>query len=136
MRTAPPIPKRVLRRDFPGRRWLSVVLRGLHLLTVMWLAADILGAPRTPLDHTGIALAVFTTGMAQFVLDLWTSPQHLREVAGASVLLKLLLVAAMAAVPAWREPLFWAIVVWSVLFSHAPASFRHALLRPSKPREN
>lgn len=133
MRTAPPIPKRVLRRDFPGRRWLSVVLRGLHLLAVMWLAADILGAPRTPLDHTGIALAVFTTGMAQFVLDLWTSPKHLQEVAGVSVLLKLLLVAAMAATPTWREPLFWTIVVWSVLFSHAPASFRHALLRPTTP---
>ena len=121
--------KRALRRDFPGRRWLSVVLRGMHLIAIILLGADLFGAPHAPLDHTGAAAAVFVTGALMFGLDLWSSPHHLREVSGASVLVKLALVGTLALVPAWREPIFWTIVVWSVIFSHAPASFRHVMLR-------
>ena len=28
--------------------------------------------------------------------------------------------------PAVHAPLFWLVVVWSAVFSHAPASFRNA----------
>lgn len=128
--------KRILRRDFRGRRWLSVVLRGMHLVAIILLGADILGAPHTPFSHTSAALAVLSTGTALFALDVWSSPQHLLEVSGASVLIKLILVVAMAAAPEWRESLFWTIVAWSVAFSHAPASFRHAVLRPPSDHEH
>lgn len=121
--------KRALRRDFPGRRWLSVVLRGMHLIAIILLGADLLGTPHAPVDHTGAALAVLATGTVMFALDVWSSPQHLLEVSGASVLIKLVLVAALALVPEWSETLFWTIVAWSVTFSHAPASFRHVMLR-------
>ena len=120
------IAKQPQRRDFPGRRWLSVVLRGMHLVAVMALAAQVLGAPSPAIGPTAIAGAVLITGLAQFALDLWSSPTHLFEVAGASVVFKLGLIAVLATQPAWREPLFWTIVGWSALFSHAPGSFRHA----------
>ena len=113
------------RRDFPGRRWLSVVLRGLHLVAVIWLGAGILGAA-TDYSATQLGLSVFATGLVLWALDIWSKPQHLRQWAGVSMVLKLLLVALMVALPATRTFLFWLLVVWSAVFSHAPASFRNA----------
>jgi hypothetical protein len=113
------------RRDFPGRRWLSVVLRGLHLVAVIWLGAGILGAP-TGYALPQLGLAVFATGLLVWVLDIWSKPQHLRQWAGMSMILKLVLVALMVAVPATQSALFWLLVLWSAVFSHAPASFRNA----------
>ncbi len=112
------------RRNFRGRRWLSVALRGLHLAAVIWLGASILGAPIHASDAPG--WAVLSTGLALWALDIWSKPEHLREWAGFSMILKLVLVGAMVALPATRDALFWVVVLWSAAFSHAPASFRNA----------
>ena len=58
----------------------------------------------------------------------WTNPGHVREVAGCGVLLKLVLVALMAFVPALALPIFWIILVLSTLLSHAPGALRHRQL--------
>jgi hypothetical protein len=113
------------RRSIPGGRWLSVVLRAAHLLGVIWLGAAVHGAP---LAAQGIGIYVLVTGVALFVLDLFTYPQHLREVAGLAVFVKLALVVGIVAVEPARLPLFWTVVVWSAIFSHAPANFRHKRL--------
>lgn len=39
------------------------------------------------------------------------------------MLLKLALLAGMLAAPQWREALFWLVVAWSAIFSHAPSEF-------------
>jgi len=113
------------RRDFRGRRWLNVVLRGLHLVVVFWLGALLMGAPAGISPHV-VAAAVFFSGALMWSLDIWHRPEHLREWAGVSMVLKLVAVAAMIFAPNWRELLFWSIVVWSAVFSHAPGSFRNA----------
>lgn len=106
-------------------RWLSVVLRGVHLAAVIALGADVLTAAAHPYaPHAGAV--VLASGVAIWLLDLWQHPGHLVEGAGLSLFAKLLLVAWMLAQPALREPLFWIIVIWSAVFSHAPASFRNA----------
>jgi hypothetical protein len=111
-------------RDFPGRRWLSVLLRSAHLVAVIAFAAVLLQTA-TPLpEYAGSAVLV--TGVLIWLLDLWHKPGHLVEGAGLSMLLKLVLVAWMIYSPDLRVPLFWIIVVWSGVFSHAPASFRNA----------
>lgn len=113
------------RNTFPLRRWLNVTLRGLHLIAVILLGAALLGAPVA----LGAATAgVAATGLAMLALDTWSRPAHLREMAGLSVLLKLGLVAWMAAAPESRFVLFWVVVVGSAVFAHAPAKFRHAVL--------
>jgi hypothetical protein len=113
------------RRDFRGRRWLVVLLRGMHLVVVIWLGAVLLGAPEIVGGYRPTAW-VFGTGMAMFVLDLWHRPQHLRQWAGVGVLLKLALIAWMMLAPNHGLVLFWLVVVWSAIFSHAPAAFRNA----------
>lgn len=115
-------------RDFRGRRWLSVLLRGAHLIAVIDFGAALLRVPPAPLPELAGA-AVFATGALVWLLDLWHKPAHLVEGAGLSMLLKLVLVAWMILSPAVREPVFWTIVAWSAVFSHAPASFRNARLR-------
>lgn len=108
------------------RRWLSVLLRTAHVVAVIGFAAQFLGGNAHP---TAWAMAVLGTGLALFAHDISSAPTRLYEISSASVLAKLALVAAMGLLPAWQTPLFWAVVVWSVIFAHAPASFRHARLR-------
>jgi hypothetical protein len=116
--------RRSPRRDFPGCRWLTVLLRGVHIVAVVLLGAAAFGSPRFD-PHTA-GMAVLVTGLAIWALDIWSKPQHLLQWAGLSMFIKLALVALMLLAPALYEPLFWIVVVWSVLFSHAPASFRNA----------
>lgn len=106
-------------------RWINVILRGLHLVSVIMLGAGVLGAP---LATTPSALAAAVTGLAMLILDVWKKPSHLREVAGLSVLVKLVVVVWMALDANLRPALFWLVVVGSAIFAHAPAKFRHAIL--------
>jgi hypothetical protein len=111
--------------DFRGRRWLTVVLRTMHLVVVIWLGACLMGEPFAASARVA-HLWVFATGTAMFAVDLWHHPGHLRERAGVAMLIKLALIAAMAIAPDYALALFWGVVVWSSVVSHAPASFRHA----------
>lgn len=119
---------------FRAQRWLGVFLRSLHLAAVILLGARLLGAP-LPAGWPAIALplAVLMTGGALLALDLWSHHDHFFEAAGASVAAKLLLVGWMTIDPGLQLPLFWSIVLWSAIFSHAPASVRHRRLWPRKP---
>lgn len=114
------------------RRWTSVLLRAAHLVAVIGLAGTVLlDAGSTGHDW---ALAVLISGATLFVNDYWGRPDRLLEVSAASIAAKLLLVAALALLPQWQVALFWAVVIWSVIFAHAPASFRHARIGPSRAR--
>jgi len=113
------------RRSIPGQRWLSVLLRGLHLVAVIVLGAALLGAPVAS-DHA--VLGLWTTGLVMLALDTWSKPSHLRETSGVALLVKLVLVGWMAFDESSRALLFWLVVVGSGVFAHAPAKFRHAML--------
>ena len=113
------------KRDFPGRRWLAVVLRGLHLVTVILLGAAVLGQASQLGSHDA-GVAVLISGILVWTLDIWSKPEHLRQWAGLSMFIKLGAIAAMVLWPPFYVPLFWLVVVWSAVFSHAPGSFRNA----------
>lgn len=109
------------RRDFPGRRWLSIGLRSLHLVGVVLLGAAMLGAG----DREAAGTLVLVSGLLSYALDLWSQPGHFGELAGVFILVKLLLVAGLLLFPGAALPLFWTLVVVSSLVSHAPGHFRH-----------
>ena len=102
---------------FVGRRWLSIALRSLHLVGVVLTAVAIFGDSR---HLMAASLTTFATGVGLFGLELWRDRQHWRELAGAFVLLKLLLSHAAG--------LFWFLLISSSLTSHAPKSVRHKRL--------
>ena len=117
----PAPPRNHNKRDFPGRRWLSVSVRSLHLVGVVLLGIALLGSG----DPNTAGQMVLATGLSLYGMDLWCNPKHFGELAGVFILLKLLLVGAILAFPAAAVPLFWALVVTSSLVSHAPRPFRH-----------
>ncbi|WP_374495535.1 hypothetical protein [Zoogloea sp.] len=110
-------------RDFPGRRWLVVALRAGHIAGVVGVGAGLLALPGGPAgDFVGLMVA---SGVAMAALDAWSNPVWLRELAGLSLLVKFALLGWFVADEGARLALFWAILVFSVIFAHAPASFRH-----------
>ena len=111
-------------RDFPGRRWLNLSLRTIHLAGVVLLGAALVGAG----EVRTAAWLTLISGLAMFAGDIWANPAHLREVAGFGVLAKLLLVAVMVAHPSLALAIFWAVLVLSTLLSHAPGALRHRRL--------
>lgn len=113
------------KRDFVGRRWLSIALRSLHLVGVVLAAATIIGnGPYEPIA----GVLMLASGLGLFGMELWRKPGHLGELAGAFVVLKLLLVLAMVLMPNFAVALFWLLLISSSVISHAPYSFRH--IRP------
>lgn len=112
-------------RDFPGRRWLVVFLRAAHLAGVVGVGAGLLSGTAAAGPFTGMLVI---SGLLMAALDAWSNPVWLREFAGLSLLVKLALLLWFAADEAARPALFWTILVFSTLFSHAPASFRHRQL--------
>jgi hypothetical protein len=111
-------------RELPGRRWLNLSLRTVHLAGIVLLGAALLGAG----EAGTAAWLTLISGLAMFAGDAWANPAHLREVAGFGVLAKLALVSLMVAHPASALPVFWAILVLSTLLSHAPGALRHRRL--------
>jgi hypothetical protein len=118
---------------FPLLRWLNVALRGLHLVAVIMLGAALLGAP---VAGGPAALGVAATGFAMLAIDTWSKPNHLLEVSGIAVLVKLAFVSWMALDTSPRLILFWIIVAASAVFAHAPARFRHAVVFGAEDNRN
>lgn len=110
-------------RTFPDlERWIAVVLRSVHLAGVVWVGAALVAGGAVA--HTAGAL-MLASGTVMAVMDLRAGRLALREVAGAFVLLKLLLVAWMVFDPRQAQWLFWTLLVASSVASHAPKGFRH-----------
>lgn len=103
-------------------RWLGLLLRSLHLATLVGLGAVLLGAD---LDLNTQAAGVLISGFLLMLVELGRRPQMVFDWSGLSLLMKLLAVAWLALQPDAALPLFWTILVWSVLFAHAPRGFRH-----------
>ena len=111
-------------RDFPGRRWLIVGLRVVHLTGMVGAgAALIYGLPMAA--QLPYALALLISGVAMMAIDLWTSPGYLAEMAGVAMLTKIVLLIWFAVAPPQQMMLFWGILVLSAVIAHAPAWMRH-----------
>lgn len=108
--------------DSEAERWLSVLLRSLHIAGAVWLGAAVLGAP---LGHRAPAALVLASGVLMLVMDLRAGRIALRELAGAAVLGKLLLVAWMVLDRAHAGWALALLVVVSSITSHAPKNVRH-----------
>ena len=110
-------------RDFPGRRWVLVALRSLHLVGVVLVGAALLSAND---EHRAAAAALMLlTGLGLYGIEVWAKPRHAVELAGLFIPIKLIGVAAMIFLPHLAASLFWLLLVASSIVSHAPARFRH-----------
>ncbi|MBP9714152.1 MAG: hypothetical protein KBD60_10745 [Sterolibacterium sp.] len=116
-----------LRRDFRGRLLLLSLLRVAHLVGVVGSGAVLLGAQ--PLAGSEVyALVLVGSGLGILMLDRWTNPDYLRQVSGLGILLKIGLLSVAVLLAGLVEPVFWAVLVGSVLLTHAPRRVRHRLI--------
>lgn len=118
-------------RDFPGRRWLVVALRAGHIAGVVGVGSGLLAGGLPAAEQFVLLLVLSGIGMA--ALDAWSNPNWLMEYAGLSLLAKFVLLGWFLVDAAARPALFWVILVFSVVFAHAPARFRHCRIGRRRP---
>lgn len=111
-----------VRRDFPGRRLTVNLLRALHLVALAGFAAAVLAAGP---HGWRWAIVLLASGAVMMALDAWSEPGYLRQLQGVAMLLKLVLVALMIVWHDGQQALFWLLIVYSALLSHAPGRIRH-----------
>jgi hypothetical protein len=115
-------------------RWLSIGSRTAHLCGCCGLTGGLLFGASLAALHGWLALTVLS-GVVQAAIDLREEGPYLTEVRGAALVLKVVLLAVAAALPALRVGLFFLVVVLSSAVSHAPGKVRHcSLRRPPAPR--
>jgi hypothetical protein len=119
--------KRVAPKGSELERWLAVGLRSVHLCGVVWVGAAVVGGTAV---SPAAAATMIGGGAVMFAMDLRAGRIALAELAGAFVLLKLLLVAWMVLDAARAPWIFWGLVAASSVTSHAPKAFRHWPTRP------
>ena len=114
-------------RDFAGRRELKIVLRALHVLC----AAAFFGAfvfDVAVADRAPWFWGVLASGVAVLGLDVHESAAFFCQVRGVVVLAK---IAVLACLPWFGPAQVWvlgALILVSVVSSHAPGRIRHHML--------
>ena len=125
-------------REPAWQRWLGICLRSLHLAAIVLAGAGFVAPGFVHFGLTaGMAVwGMLFTGLGLFVLEVARNPGHPGELAGLLILVKLVLVLAMAWLPALAEPLYWGLLIASSTVSHAPGWFRHVrVFGAGRPRD-
>ncbi|MBI2313020.1 MAG: hypothetical protein HYU77_11025 [Betaproteobacteria bacterium] len=111
-------------RGFPGKRWVKIGLRTLHLVGTAGVGGAFLyGAPeRLWLPYWWMTVA---SGVALVAIELWSNGVWLIQVRGVAILAKLVLLACVPLAPDLGGLILILIIVISAVSSHAPASVRY-----------
>jgi hypothetical protein len=111
-------------RGFPGRRWVNIALRTLHLVGVAGMGGGWLYSAE-PSAWQPYLWLVLTSGIAMVVVELAATCLWLLQLRGLAVVAKLGLVALAAHRPDLMPWLLVAVIVLSSVFAHAPADVRY-----------
>ncbi len=111
-------------RGFPGRRWVNIALRTVHLLGVAGMGGGWLyGAdPEAWRPYLWLTLA---SGTAMVVLELAATCLWVLQLRGLAVVAKLALIGLDAPFPESTPWVLAAVIVLSSVFAHAPADVRY-----------
>ena len=114
-------------RAFRWRRGLKIVLRAAHVLSASILTGGTLLAVE-PARIAPWLTATAVSGLSLVLLDLHESGAFLLQIRGMVVLSKIGLLMILPWLAPWREALFAAILVISVLSSHSPSGIRYFMV--------
>ena len=110
-------------RFFIGQRWVSIVLRSLHLIGIAGIGAAFLFEVNKELWQPFMSLSL-ATGLAMILLETWSNAIWIFQMRGLATLLKLALL-SMTFVIGLQPYILYAVILISGIISHAPARFRH-----------
>jgi hypothetical protein len=114
-------------RDFRLRRELKILFRAVHVLcAALLLGAVVHDAPAG--EQQRALWLVVGSGLSILALDLYETAAFLLQVRGLVLLVKLLGVAALPWLEGGRVLLLAALILVSVVSSHAPSKLRYFVL--------
>ena len=111
-------------RTFPGKRWLLITLRTLHLIGVCGLGGALLypAAETAWLPYLWLTLL---SGGAMMLVDLWSNGIWLLQLRGLAVIAKLGLLGCVALRDQDAFLPTLAILIISGVIAHAPGDVRY-----------
>ncbi|MBA1446239.1 MAG: hypothetical protein M3H12_19935 [Chromatiales bacterium] len=111
-------------RYLPGHRWINIGLRTLHLIGIAGVGGGYLyaAADETWRIYLDLCLA---SGLLLSLLFIYANGIWLLQLRGHVIMLKLLLLYAIALWPSLSMPLLLMILALSGWISHAPGSVRY-----------
>lgn len=111
-------------RRFPGKRWLNVILRSLHLCSASVFAGGfIFDIPYEQLRFAYIATAI--TGLLMMLIDVLSNGIWLIQNRGWMIILKVVLLGHLALMNPYQKWAILGIIFLSGIVSHGPAVFRY-----------
>ena len=114
-------------RDFPGRRWLKIVLRAVHVLCVCGFSGAVfLSVTSAARDDWFWATVI--SGIVLLALDLHESGVFLIQIRGLVVLVKLIALGFVHQDDLTAKIVVAAVILLSVISSHASSTVRYRLL--------
>ncbi|OMH38296.1 hypothetical protein [Motiliproteus sp. MSK22-1] len=113
------------KRDFPGKRWVKILLRTVHLMGL----AGIGGAYFYSVDASQWLPFLWVTmvsGLLMLIVEVWSHGVWLLQVRGLAIFVKILLLSFSALLPQSMDPVLIMIVILiSGIVSHAPGRLRY-----------
>ena len=111
-------------RGFPGKRWVNIGLRTLHLVGTAGLGGAYL-YQASPADWLPYLWLTVTTGMVMALLECWSNGIWLIQLRGLVIMLKLVLLALIGLTQGAELVLFLLVIGLSGVIAHAPGSVRY-----------
>lgn len=113
------------KRHLPGKRWISIILRSLHLVGIAGLAGAYLFSQPFAVWHPFLVLGV-GSGILMVAKELWVDGIWLLQLRGQLILFKIVLLLAgvfwIERADAW---IYIMAILISGVISHAPGRVRY-----------
>lgn len=110
--------------DFPGKRWLKIILRTLHILSIIGVGGAVLF--NVPFSQwIWYWYAAVATGVAMVAIDALSNFLWLIQIRGIVIYIKLLLLMFLGGNMLVNHLVLITIVVISAIISHAPGDIRY-----------
>ena len=111
-------------RSFPGKRWIRIGLRTLHLIGTAGVGGGFLySSPREA--WMPYLILTIATGFAIFFIEIWANGIWIIQLRGVAILVKLVLLSCLHFAPDWGGPALIGSIVISGLIAHAPGEVRY-----------
>ncbi|MFH2133408.1 MAG: hypothetical protein ABIK68_23765 [bacterium] len=111
-------------RHFPGKRWLSVIVRSFHLCFASGYAGGFLfDIPYEQLRLFYIGTAV--TGLLMILMDLISNGVWLIQNRGWMIILKIVLLGQLALIDPYQKWGIFSVILLSGIVSHGTSGFRY-----------
>nr|WP_067287312.1 hypothetical protein [Marinobacterium profundum] len=111
-------------RKVPGKRYLNIALRSLHLVGIAGLAGHFLYQLPTA-QWLGFLWLGFGAGLSMVLIELYCDGVWLLQLRGQAILLKVFLLGLVIPWPVLMAPVFVLAILISGFFAHAPGNLRY-----------